>query len=82
MNYSTILLLCEKLKHLKQAVIKWKLKKKQKMKVDMVHVEEQIAALFDNNLSHIFDADDLNTLQDLKRKKNEILSHEEATWRL
>jgi hypothetical protein len=59
---SAILLLCEKLKYLKQVVVKWKIKKKQKMKVDLVHLEQKITTLFDNNHSHLFDAEDLNTL--------------------
>ena len=81
-NPSAILLLTEKLKHLKQVVIKWQLKKQQAMKTDLVLVEEQIATLFHNNPSHIFVVEDLNLLQELTRKKNEILAHEEATWRL
>lgn len=81
-NPSAILLLIEKLKYLKQVVIKWQVKKQQAMKADLVLVEEQMATLFHNNPSHIFATEDLNLLQELTRKKNEILAHEEATWRL
>jgi hypothetical protein len=81
-NSSTILLLIEKLKYLKQKVIYWQVKKQQAMKANLVQVEEQIATLFHNNPSHIFNAEDINLLHELTHKKNKILAHEEATWRL
>jgi hypothetical protein len=52
------------------------------MNVNILSIEQQFFDLFSKSPTHIFKAEDLVSLQNITQRKNEILSIDEATWRL
>lgn len=76
---SSILLLCDKLKHLKCSVINWQTIKKKQLNADLISIDQQLSNLFENFPSQIFEQEYLNLLKSLTQRKNVILSIEEAT---
>jgi hypothetical protein len=47
---------------MKQSVIKWQTKKKLQMNTDIVSIEQQITDLFAKSPTHIFEAEDMDSL--------------------
>jgi hypothetical protein len=67
---------------LKNSVIKWKTVKKKHLNAKILSIEQQITDLLEKCPSQILEQEDLEILKSLSQRKNDILSVEEATWRL
>jgi hypothetical protein len=49
---------------------------------DLLSIDQQINVLFEKNPSQIFEQANLELLKSISQRKVDILSIEEATWRL
>jgi hypothetical protein len=78
-NYSSIILLCKKLRNLKKVVILWQRNKKSHMHTELLHIGDKFTELFETFPSQVFAQEDLDLLRTLKQKKDHILAYEEAT---
>jgi oligoribonuclease NrnB/cAMP/cGMP phosphodiesterase (DHH superfamily) len=67
---------------LKRSIIKWKTLKKKQLNEDLLSIEQQINDLFVKSPPQIFEQEDLDLLNSISQRKVDILSIDEATWRL
>jgi len=77
---SIVQLLVNKLKYLKEEVIKWKVVKKRNMKEELSDLEQKMDKTFQCYPSQIFPLDVKDCLISFEKRKYEILNLEEDSW--
>jgi hypothetical protein len=67
---------------LKRSIIKWKTLKKKQLNEDLLSIEQHINDFFVKSPPQMFEQPDLDLLNSISQRKDDILSIDEATWRL